>query len=78
MESHIATKKDHRCDLCGRRIPISARYFASDGGYYREHTNCLEYEREPLLKEGYNQNRKLGEVIYTEDNKIDNFGKLIE
>lgn len=57
MKIHTATKKDHRCDLCGRRIPIGAKYWSNESGGRREHTNCDLYEKEPLLDLGYNQNR---------------------
>ena len=53
----IATRKDHRCDECGRRIPIGARYWVSENGGFRQYTNCLEYTKEPLLDMGYNQLR---------------------
>jgi len=57
METHIANRKDHRCDECGRKIPIGARYFSKDGGDHREHSNCMDYEAQPLLEEFYNKNR---------------------
>lgn len=57
MKIHTATRKDHRCDECGRKIPVGARYWSSDDGGRREHTNCLEFEDQPLLDDGYNQNR---------------------
>ena len=59
MEVHTATRKDHRCSECGRRIPIGAKYFSENGGESREHTNCLLFEHEALLPSDYNQNRKL-------------------
>jgi hypothetical protein len=59
MEVHTATRKDHRCNECGRRIPIGAKYFVENDGEIREHTNCLLFENEPLLPAGYNQNRKV-------------------
>ena len=57
LETHVATKKDHRCDLCGRRIPIGARYWTRSDGGWREHTNCEDYTREPELPQEYNRNR---------------------
>lgn len=61
MDTHIATRKDHRCDVCERKIPIGARYFVTDEGS-REHTNCLEFENQPRLAWGYNQNRSVGKA----------------
>lgn len=58
MKTHKATKKDHRCDLCGKRIPIGARYFCDDDGQNREHTNCEEFKKEDDLPKGYNQDRR--------------------
>lgn len=65
MKIHTA-KKPHRCDMCGRLIPIGARYWRDyqEGGDCgalkddRQHTNCLDFEAEPVLPEGYNQNRR--------------------
>lgn len=64
MESHVATRKAHRCDECGRRIPLGARYFSdkTEFGITKEHTNCLDYETEPKLHPAYNQSRSLGEI----------------
>lgn len=64
LHSHVATRKDHRCTACGRRIPIGARYFVNEDDQVadepaREHTNCLEYQNEPELPAGYNQNRSI-------------------
>lgn len=78
METHIAKRKTHRCDLCGRRIPIGARYFCDENGDNREHTNCLDFTDEPLLNFWYNKDRKVGEVTITEPENIDNNGRLIE
>lgn len=58
VKTHIAKRKDHRCSLCGRRIPVGARYWSSEDGLHREHTNCLDFEKEELLAPGYNQNRR--------------------
>ena len=55
----IATRKAHRCSECGRRIPIGERYWASDCGRWREHTNCEDFKDQPELPAGYNQNRSL-------------------
>ena len=57
METHIATRKNHRCSECGKRIPIGARYFADCDGGIREHTNCLDFENEDVLPIEYNSNR---------------------
>ena len=54
----IARKKEHRCCECGRRIPIGARYWASEDGQWREHTNCEDFTTEPVLPAGFNRNRK--------------------
>lgn len=59
-----AARKDHRCTLCGRRIPSGARYWYREFREgdaeedHREHTNCADYEREPYLPPEFNRNRK--------------------
>ena len=52
-------RKEHRCGLCGRKIPIGARYWRDYGEREdrKEHTNCCDYEKEPELHPGFNQNR---------------------
>ena len=55
LQTHIATKKEHRCTTCGRRIPIGARYFSKwnpEAHEYTllEHTDCESYQSEPLIK----------------------------
>lgn len=49
----VTAKKDHWCSLCLRKIPKGHRYWQRepDKGYdifsnVKEHTNCIEYERE--------------------------------
>ena len=76
METHIATKKEHRCSACGRKIPLGARYFYDNG--IIEHTNCLDYANQPMLELFFNQNRKSVEMKYAPHDKVDSFGRLIE
>lgn len=76
METHIATRKPHRCHLCGRKIPIGSRYFTEKGGERREHTNCMDFKDQPLLDPWFNADRKRGEVDYTPPEKVDGYGRL--
>ena len=77
METHVAKHKPHRCDICGKRIPIGARYFSEDGGVVREHTSCVQYDNEPLLEIGFNQDRSVGEVWYTADYEMTTEGQSL-
>ncbi|MBS1170127.1 MAG: hypothetical protein H6R01_1045 [Burkholderiaceae bacterium] len=61
LKSHIA-RKEHRCDECGRKIPAGARYWRRHTEHdidHREHTNCADFEREPVLHPEFNTNRGL-------------------
>ncbi len=58
-------KQAHRCDTCGKRIPVGEIYWVqmedtSIGGMMltkREHSNCLNYSSEPTLPEDFHVNR---------------------
>lgn len=64
VESHVATRKVHRCDECGLRIPIGARYWYKKDGKIREHTNCEDFKKEPPLPPGFNNSRKAFRDIF--------------
>lgn len=49
LKIHTA-KKDHKCSLCGKKIPAGDRYWrehnegtGNTATYYKEHTNCELY-----------------------------------
>ena len=53
MKIHKA-RKNHRCDSCGRLIPIGVRYWrVYDAENYdandKQHTNCLDFEDQPKV-----------------------------
>lgn len=55
--------KEHRCDSCGRLIPVGHKYWRKFDEKkmidHREHTNCLNYETFEDLPQGFNQNRSI-------------------
>lgn len=54
-------RKEHRCDECGRLIPLGHKYWArwkeSPPVDHREHTNCLAYRDAELLHPHFNKDR---------------------
>ena len=53
----VTARKDHKCSLCGRKIPKGSRYWQRDYDNdpraheaqvnMKEHANCAEFENEP-------------------------------
>lgn len=54
-------EKEHRCDSCGRLIPVGHKYWRKFDERknidFREHTNCLLYSEHEQLHPGFNNNR---------------------
>jgi hypothetical protein len=57
-------RKDHKCDLCGKKIPEGARYWRDyqDDGYSigdrKEHTNCEEFKSQPDFLESRRKTKR--------------------
>lgn len=67
----IKASIDHRCDYCGHKIPAGVKYWRTlnrltDEVESREHTNCLDYQKEPTLPADFHIHRskypKIAEV----------------
>lgn len=57
-------RKDHRCTVCGRLIPAGAKYWSEyiENSDRREHTNCLDFEVQQELPDGFNKDRSIFKV----------------
>lgn len=55
----VEARKRHRCTNCGRLIPVGSHYWRTwnESSDKREHGNCLDNEDQPMLEDGFNQNR---------------------
>ncbi len=61
MKKFHKARKDHQCDLCGRKIPSGTKYWRdyeedSNGmsiADHKEHANCELYSRKDKLPDGW-------------------------